>query len=246
MISKSELAAHVSGAIEEIECNVDSLPDALAVLPGHTSPRQRCLLNTICDFEGCTYLEIGVFHGASLLSAAFDNGGGRFYGVDDFSYGTRDAFVAAYKQFENDCSHAKLIEGDIRELPLAALPEKVNVFYYDANWDDTAASNMLKRIASRLATTFILIVDNWSRPSVRRLTYDTLEELGFSIYASWQLTTKADCDITSWWSGWLVAIVEKKPMRDTTELRGFKEGEVPIWDISKRLEKKLLTIEDYK
>lgn len=246
MIKKEKelLAGIVSNAVQY---NVAGLPKGLCTLAGHTSPRQRAFLNDVCgnlDKE-CVYLEVGVFHGASLLSAARQNTNGQFYGVDDFSYGTRKAYDKAYKKFWNDCDHAQIIEGDIRKLTLDKLPKKVNVFFFDANWTNEASSTMLKALAPILDETFILIVDNWSRPYVRRLTYDAIEELGFSTYASWQLTSEADCDINGWWSGWGVFVIEKKPMRDTTKLREFKEDEVPIWDIATRLEKKLFTIEDY-
>ncbi len=245
-MNKVRLADAVAVSLRD-ERVMSPLPYDLLWMPGHTSPKQRTLLNLVCEELNteCTYLEIGVFHGASLISAAYDNNG-HFWGVDDWSYGTKENYRDAYHQFSPACVEARIIEGDIRKLPLDKLPQNVNVFYFDANWTDEASVNTLWQLQSRLADTFILIVDNWSRPYVRRLTYEALKDLEYSVYASWQLTSEADCDINGWWSGWGVFVVEKKPMRDTMKLRGFKEGEVKIWDIAKRKELGLNTIEDYK
>jgi hypothetical protein len=57
---------------------------------GLSSLRQRALINNLCSTRNTRYLEIGVYRGATLLSALANNPTCRAIGVEDFSYDERE------------------------------------------------------------------------------------------------------------------------------------------------------------
>lgn len=234
------LAACVQSALSHAKTS--DLPLGLRRMPGHTSPLQREFLNKLCyqiGFE-CRYLEVGIFQGASLLSAQYQNGG-CYYGVDDFRENSKQLFE------ENRANWAGVNVSVLRvgfresQLPGAG----INVFFHDANTDDDCFIESLHHFQGSLADSFIWIVDNWSRAAVRANTRLVMD-LEMQCRVSYELTSENDCDIDGWWSGWMVAVMEKKKPRLTTQLRGFKENEVPIWDIEQRREMGLNDISKYK
>lgn len=243
ILSAFDLTGVVYHAIEAVETNNAALPDNLLWLDGHTSPKQRLLLNELCQFHQCRYLEVGVFHGASLLSAAYRNFSGKFTGIDNFSALGKEKYEEQQKLWAEQLGTCNVIEDTIQTTDYKA--SGINVFFYDANFNDTAAGDALVKLAPDFAPNFILIADNWSRKEVRITLRDALAKLGYSTYSSFNLTSDADCDLKGWWSGWGVFVIQKKPLRYTTELRGIAENEVPIYALKDRQKQKLWTIDDY-
>ena len=87
-----------------------------------------------CLGPGEAYVEIGVFHGASLIAAMLGNADKRFVGIDSFEF--RDASL---EKVEANLAHygldvPEILVGDAFELvPAGALGDTViGVWYYDA------------------------------------------------------------------------------------------------------------------
>ena len=57
---------------------------------GLSSNRQRDLVNNLCSIPDAKYLELGVYKGATLLSAASGNKVSEIVGVDNYSYDERE------------------------------------------------------------------------------------------------------------------------------------------------------------
>lgn len=242
-VSKEILAAYVSDAVLKLRSSHWVLPDGLSFMPGYTSVRQRKTLNRLCSFKECKYAEIGVFHGASLFAAGYLNGGS-YTGIDNFVEGTKDEFILNYHKY-GSTANFRFIDSSSQLLEPETL-RGTNVFFYDANFTEFASDSAFKKFVPVFADSFVLIVDNWSRPLVRRLLLSTLNELEYSVYCGYQLMSDHDLDILEWSNGWFMAVIEKKPIRETTELTPIPKDAVPLWDIKQRLEKGLLTVKDYE
>ena len=69
---------------------------------GLSSSRLKHLLNNLCSKDGTSYLELGVYRGSTILSAAYGNKG-TFTGVDNFKYDPREPkrFAAEGKYWTN-------------------------------------------------------------------------------------------------------------------------------------------------
>jgi hypothetical protein len=58
---------------------------------GLSTIRQRCLLNNLCSKPNINFLEVGVYKGATLISALFDNPTVKAVGVEHYLYDDRES-----------------------------------------------------------------------------------------------------------------------------------------------------------
>jgi predicted O-methyltransferase YrrM len=116
------------------------------------------------------YVEIGVFHGASLIAAMLGNEEKRFVGVD--SFGFRDASLekvhANLARF--GLTPPQILVGDAFELvPSGALADvEIGVWYYDAAHSYEAQLEGLRIAEPFLAPGALLIVDDTDWDDVDR------------------------------------------------------------------------------
>ena len=123
-----------------------------------------------CLEEREAYVEIGVYHGASLVSAMLGNEGKRFAGVD--SFGFRDASL---EKVEANLARyglevPEIVVGDAFELvPSGALGEtRVGVWYYDAAHSFEAQVQGLRIAEPLLVPGALVIVDDTDWEDVER------------------------------------------------------------------------------
>jgi predicted O-methyltransferase YrrM len=130
-----------------------------------------------CLDEGETYVEVGVFHGASLIAAMLGNDGKRFVGID--SFGFRDATLekveANLARFGLD--PPEILVGDAFELvPAGALDgTRIGVWYYDAAHSYEAQLEGLRIAEPLLVPGALVIVDDTDWEDVDRALEDYLE-----------------------------------------------------------------------
>jgi predicted O-methyltransferase YrrM len=123
-----------------------------------------------CLAEGEAYVEIGVYHGASLIAAMLGNEGKRFVGVDSFGFREAslekvEANLALY-----GLDVPEIVVGDAFELvPAGALGEtRVGVWYYDAAHSFEAQVEGLRIAEPLLAPGALVIVDDTDWDDVER------------------------------------------------------------------------------
>jgi predicted O-methyltransferase YrrM len=166
---------------------LDELPRLFEDFPGSEHPLDRrfqpvaeevenlarennlALLNlaAACLERDEAYVEVGVFHGASLISAMLGNEGKRFVGIDSFAF--RDATLE--KVHENlarfGLTPPEILVGDAFELvPRGALGDvSIGVWYYDAAHSYEAQVEGLRIAEPWLAPGALVIVDDtdWDR-----------------------------------------------------------------------------------
>jgi predicted O-methyltransferase YrrM len=122
------------------------------------------------------YVEVGVFHGASLIAALLGNEGTRAIGIDSFVF--RDTSLEEVEQnLERfGVPRPEIIVGDVFELAssgaLDGIP--VGVWYYDAAHDYEAQVEGLRIAESLLAPGALMIVDDTDWEQVGRAMDDYL------------------------------------------------------------------------
>jgi len=131
-------------------------------------------LAAACLAEGEAYVEVGVYHGASLISAMLGNDGKRFVGIDTFEF--RDATL---EKVEANLSRfglprPELVVGDAFELvPSGALGDvSIGVWYYDASHSYEAQVEGLRIAEPLLAPGALVIVDDTDWDDVARAMDD--------------------------------------------------------------------------
>jgi predicted O-methyltransferase YrrM len=148
----------------------------LADVPGLASANNLALLNVAarCREAGETYVEVGTFHGTSLISAMVDNDG-EFVAIDDWSMadGSRG-------QLEENLSRyglrAAIVEGDAFETLRTGVPEPVGAYYYDAGHAYEKQLDGLRLVEPYLASPALLVVDDSDWEAVVRALDDYLAQ----------------------------------------------------------------------
>ena len=154
--------------------DVSRFAEVLEAVQGLAEPNNLALLNVAarCLDDGELYLEVGTFHGTSLIGAAIGNEGRRFVALDDWSFGTsRSELEANLARFGVE---ATLLEGDAFETLRAGVPSPVGVYYYDAGHEYEQQVEGLRLIEPYLAAPALLIVDDTDWEKVERAVDDYL------------------------------------------------------------------------
>jgi predicted O-methyltransferase YrrM len=154
------------------------------------------------------YVEVGVYHGASLIAALMGNEDRRFVAVDSFAF--RDASL---EQVESNLARfgvprPEILVGDVFELArdgaFADVP--VGVWYYDAAHDYESQVEGLRIAESLLVPGALVIVDDTDWDRVERAMDDYLVE---QPRARRILTLDGnDRGAPQWWEGMQVLVWE--------------------------------------
>jgi predicted O-methyltransferase YrrM len=124
------------------------------------------------------YVEVGVFHGASLVAAMLGNDGKRFIGVDSFVFrdGSLDNVHRNLARFGLTPPEIRI--GDVFELvPAGALGDvSIGVWYYDAAHSYEAQIEGLRIAEPWLAPGALIVVDDTDWDRVARAMDDYLAE----------------------------------------------------------------------
>ncbi|HUG64239.1 MAG TPA: class I SAM-dependent methyltransferase [Gaiellaceae bacterium] len=132
--------------------------------------------NCLGDDE--VYVEVGVFHGASLIAAMLGNEGRRFVGIDSFAF--RDASLEKVEAnlARYGLTRPELLVGDAFELlPAGTLDgAQIGVWYYDAAHSYQAQLDGLRVAEPLLAAGALVIVDDTDWDDVDRAMDDYLAE----------------------------------------------------------------------
>jgi predicted O-methyltransferase YrrM len=129
-----------------------------------------------CLDPGEAYVEVGVYHGASLIAAMLGNEDKQFVGIDGFAF--RDATL---EKVEGNLARyglpvPKILVGDAFELvPSGALGDTpIGVWYYDADHSYEAQVEGLRIAEPLLVPGAVMIVDDTDWEDVDRAMDDYL------------------------------------------------------------------------
>ena len=150
----------------------------------------RCLVNNLCRVAApVTYLEVGVFCGATLAAAMCGNAG-RFIGVDNFSFAgmvphlpreyadnpkefcrrSVQGVIEMFGQGKGTCIEQACLNVDVETLPL------IDIFLFDGDHTRESTALGIAHYIPRLAPHAILLVDDFESPEVSAGVGDALRE----------------------------------------------------------------------
>jgi predicted O-methyltransferase YrrM len=145
-----------------------------------TTENVLALLNLAASCLGPdeAYVEVGVYHGASLIAAMLGNEGHRFVGIDNFEFrdGSPEHVESNLRRF--DLPRPDLLLGDAFELvPSGVLGDvPVGVWYYDASHSYEDQLEGLRIAQPFLVPGALMIVDDTDWEQVERAMDDYLAE----------------------------------------------------------------------
>lgn len=204
-------------------------PLDISVLSGYSGKNIVRTLQKLCQLyetccDGC-YLEIGVFQGLTLLSAAQSAKETACYGIDNFQFfdpeGENLRLVNERKR-KLGINNAHVIESDyedaLEHLNEHISHEKVNVYFIDGPHDYRSQLMCLKYILPYLNDEAVIIVDDCNYAHVRQANRDFLAthqdfKLLFESYTACHPhnmnSEERKKAIDGWWNG--VNIIVRDP-----------------------------------
>ena len=116
------------------------------------------------------YVEVGVFHGASLIAAMLGNEAKRFVGIDSFQFGGTSPEKVEANLARHGFDAPEMLVGDAFELvPGGALGDtRVGVWYYDAGHSFEGQVEGLRIAEPHLSPGALVIVDDTDWDDVDR------------------------------------------------------------------------------
>ena len=153
--------------------------EVLEAVPGLAQPNNLALLNVAarCLGEGEAYVEVGTYHGTSLIAAMLGNAA-EFVALDNWSMGdgSREQLDLNLARF--GLTGAAIVEGDAFEtLRSDALEGRaIGVYYYDNGHEYEQQLDGMRLIEQYLASPALVIVDDTDWERVERAVDDYLEQ----------------------------------------------------------------------
>jgi hypothetical protein len=174
--------ALVTEALFSTYQGASKLPSEVLAVGGYSSPLVRRLLNNLCDFDGCRYVEVGTWQGAPALSASYLNRGS-FKAIDSFSEfgGPREVRLRNRVRWQAQC-HFELIDVDVWSDDIGT-QSPVNVYFYDGAHTGEDQYKAFTRFNGILTDPFIAVVDDWNWKQVRTGTRSAVAELRYDVLA---------------------------------------------------------------
>ena len=135
-------------------------------------------LAAACLGEGEAYVEVGVYHGASLISAMLGNEGKSFVGIDSFEFREASLEKVESNLERFGLRRPDILVGDAFELvPAGALGDiSIGVWYYDASHSYEAQLEGLRIAEPLLAPGALVVVDDTDWDDVARAMDDYVAE----------------------------------------------------------------------
>ena len=202
----------VQNAIDSAIKLKSKLPKEVAELRGMSSPKIRHLLNNLCSYEECKYLEIGVWSGSTIIPALYKNDCYAL-GIDNYSqfkikevgFDPREELSERLNKYTHEIQANCIWPEDCFSHSALSLADnhKWNVFMYDGDHSAEATQNAIELYGKKCHQPFILIVDDLELdPSVWKGLEKALNS--FKIHFSKELKKKDD-----WHMGLWVGVVEE-------------------------------------
>ncbi len=172
---------------------ISKIDDKILEIEGMSTPKVRHLMNNICNFQDCNFLEVGTYMGSTLCSAAYKNNGS-FIGIDNFSefntsvdrtslHDKNKIKNSLYSNIEKTKqTNISFHESDFftSQVPINS---KINVFFYDGIHRYQNQYGNLKILKKSLDKYFIYLVDDYfckvSEP--KKASVSAINDFGFEV-----------------------------------------------------------------
>lgn len=211
-----EWIAHVVTSFKKAEQGESRLSDEILSIEGMCGTFTRHFYNNACNFDGCRFLEIGSWTGASLCSAMFRNHLSAV-SIDNWSQfgGPKQVFLENVSKYKGNCD-LSILEQDCFTVHTNELGS-FNVFLYDGNHSQESQYKALMRYYGNLENYTIIIIDDWNWKDVREGTKEAMKDLNMSVIFDKEIFLNED-DVKdmprhqgrhTWWNGIYVMVISK-------------------------------------
>ena len=214
----SELSRSLMAAFREAHSWRVSLPRWVLKMHGMSGRRYRRLVNGLVSRTAApVYLEVGSWAGSTVCSAIANNKC-RAICIDDWSQfgGPRDKFLRNVDRARGISSEVLVIEGDFRLVNFEELESPANLYLFDGPHSEEDQYDGIVMAQPALQHSYVLIVDDFNWPQVRRGTARAISDLGLEVQASITIRTNSTgaeptrtFEASDWHNGYFIAVVRK-------------------------------------
>ena len=211
MYKTKTLVEHVKRSVVDAVWDRSKLPKGVLDIEGMSSNKIRHLLNNIMDMPDVNYLEIGVWKGSTFVSSLYGNDVKSAYAIDDWSQFNGKK---SKKVFESNCEAFNIVNYELFnensfKLDLSKIKTKINVYFYDGDHFEEWSYAAIKYYYEVLADQFILIVDDYDWPMVRKGIERGISDCNLNILYENHLQSNFCGDKDTWWNGLYIALINK-------------------------------------
>jgi predicted O-methyltransferase YrrM len=192
---------------DEISRSLDLCPD----VEGKLSLKKQQLLNLAYRLlpENEAYLEVGTYHGKSLLSALIGNPLRPTYACDNFSEFDINSFAITQENLRKYglADAVTFYDCDFREIfTPERLPVPIGLYFYDGAHDEESQYLGIKLVEPFLADEALILVDDWrlapdSQSYAERGTLRAANESEHAWQLLYNLPARCNGDLGMWWNG---------------------------------------------
>lgn len=194
--------------------------DTCPEIEGKLSPRKQRLLNLAYGLlpPDEAYLEVGTYHGKSLISAMLGNAHRPTYACDNFSEFDVNSFDITMGHIERCGLRDRVVfyDQDFRGIYTPEkLPHRIGVYFYDGAHDYQSQEDAITLVEPFLADEALVIVDDWrfapdSGSYARAATLRAAEQSAHRWRLLYELPARYNGDLALWWNGVGVLSFQRK------------------------------------
>lgn len=173
-------------------------------IEGMTSNLVRGLLNNLVAAPWASYLEVGVWKGATFISALSGNSPAYAVGIDNFSqFGSprTDFLLNLLGQYDCLLPQITFIDHDCWTVDKSLIKNPINIYFYDGDHSQESHAKALTHFADVLDDSFIYICDDWNFEYVGSGTALGIHRARLKLNHFESLPARYNGDKEQWWNG---------------------------------------------
>lgn len=224
--------AFIDAALELSDNGISKISEREREIFGLSSSRLRSLLNNLCSKADTAYLELGIYKGATLISALYGNPQLKAIGVDNYKYDEREPkkWAESSTIWENiksqlhdnlrrytdpdmsvNTKNITLLEQDFETVDWAKQP-KSDVCFFDINpVTESQYDVFFTEVTKSLKSESLIIFTNYSNDKNANELEAALEKHSDKITVNWKRKRISSglSDATQYYSGVLILGVKR-------------------------------------
>ncbi len=140
------------------------------------------LLNNLCEFKEASHLHIGLLAGESFIAALYGNQDNlkAMIGLDWFQECPESIFISNCKKHIK-LSKCLILNGECFNVDKSVFKSPINIYLYDADHSLLAHEKAIVYYNDVFADVFVVVIDDWECPWIRKPTFRAFDKLGYHI-----------------------------------------------------------------